>query len=182
MYRFQPDGSGSLIPVSTEAIYGILRDERKGTFFTAYDNRERRIAGCVSVVSYGMPDDSRQLREALRRRLPKNGFPSHFRILDEEPVYNEEIAELRSLAVPLEYQGQGLGLTLIEHAKEEARHRGFEKLYALVNQLALPAFERAGFRQFGENERPPQKLLKDCVNCPIIHVCNEMTVVADLLM
>ena len=87
------------------------------------------------------------------------------------------VAELRSLAVRDDYRGHGLGIQLIETAKAEARRRGFRQLYSLVNDQALPLFERAGFRR---STRTPQKLLLDCVSCPLLERCVEVPVVADL--
>lgn len=178
-YRFREDGSGYLIPVPEEKVRGMVNGSSDGTFFSAVGHYDNRVVGCVSVVEYGMPSDFDSLRTRLLGRLPAKNVPRHFDALQQTTENGGKMAELRSLAVDLDYRG-GTGASLIEVAKGHARTRGYDRLYALVNGEAYRSFERAGFRKLKDDERPPQKLLKDCVDCSIIHVCNEVTVVADL--
>ena len=178
-YSFRPDGSGYLIPIPEEKIQDMVNGSNDGSFFSAVTSYDNRVVGCVSIVEYGMPSDFDSLRTRLLGRLPTKNVPRHFDVLQHATENGGRIAELRSLAVDLEYRG-GTGASLIEVAKEHARIKGYGRLYALVNEEAYKSFARAGFRKLKDDERPPQKLLKDCVSCPIIHTCNEITVVADL--
>lgn len=59
--------------------------------------------------------------------------------LDE---YSPSIAELRSLAVSPEHQGQGIGRALIDGIERLARKRGHRLVFAVSNDEAL-------FRKFG---------------------------------
>lgn len=178
-YRFREDGSGYLIPVPEERIRDMVNGSNDGVFFSAARCYDNQVVGCVSVVEYGMPLDFDSLRTRLLSRLPAKNIPRQFDALQQTTENGGKIAELRSLAVDLEYSG-GTGASLIEVAKQHARMRGYYILYALVNSDAYRSFERAGFRKLKDDERPSQKLLRDCVNCSIIHVCNEMTLVAYL--
>lgn len=174
-YSFREDGSGFLIPVSEEGIYGILYSENRGALFTAFDYSREVVAGCVSLVVYGMPYSHENLIEELTRRSPKYGPPSRFREL--RTANNREIAELRSLAAHPEYRG--LGLPLIDTVVEEARKRALDQLYSLIHEGVQNLFvERAGFRVL--DDPPPEKLLTDCLNCSRLQNCTEMTVVKDL--
>ena len=157
----------------------MVNGSSDGTFFSVVRYHDNLVVGCVSVVEYGMPSDFDSLRTRLLGRLPTKNIPRHFDALQQATENGGKIAELRSLAVDPDYRG-GTGVSLIEMAKQHARTRGYDRLYALVNAEAYKSFERAGFRKLKDDERPPQKLLKDCVGCSIIHMCNEVTVVADL--
>jgi len=92
-------------------------------------------------------------------------------------VSYQAIAELRSLVVEPSQRNSGLGAALMATALREARRLGFSHLYAFVNARALPLFERAGFVRA---PKPPQKLLTECIACPIQERCAEVSVVADL--
>ena len=170
---FKVDGTGSLLPVSAESIVRTLEDDGRGRFFSGVAPSSD-VVGCVSVAVYGMPADYRAMAAQLERKLPLERFgvaPQGF--ADDRSL----VAELRPLAVRDDYRGHGLGIQLIETAKTEARRRGFRQLYSLVNDQALRLFERAGFRR---STRTPQKLLLDCVSCPLLERCVEVPVVADL--
>ena len=133
------------------------------------------VVGCVSVAVYGMPDNYREVTAQLERKLPLERFGVEPRGFGDD---RSLVAELRSLAVHDDYRGHGLGLQLIEAAKTEARRRGFQQLYSLVNDNALRLFERAGFHR---TTRTPQKLLLDCVSCPLLERCVEVPVVTELV-
>lgn len=92
-------------------------------------------------------------------------------------VAYQAIAELRSLVVEPAHRSSGLGGALMATALKEARRLGFSHLYAFVNARALPLFEREGFVR---SPKPPQKLLSECISCPIQEHCAEVSVVADL--
>ncbi len=61
---------------------------------------------------------------------------------------NRHVAVVRVLAVAPECRGEGLGLALLQRAKEEARRRGYRKLSLTVlgsNGPALRLYQRVGF-------------------------------------
>ncbi len=174
---FRADGTGSLIPVDADGIRAVIADERRGSFLTAV-SATGDVAGCCSFVEYGLPVEQERLLASLRTRLTAEKLEEHLRLLNVEPSPAEgTIAELRSLAVDDGSRGRGLGLRLIEATKAAARERGFQELYALVNAQSLPVFERAGFRR---TVRTPQKLLRDCVTCPILEHCAEIPLIVAL--
>ena len=170
---FKVDGSGSLLPVSPKNIVRTLEDDGRGRFFSGVAP-SGQVVGCVSVAVYGMPANYREVTAQLEQKLPLERFGVEPRGFGDD---RSLVAELRSLAVRDDYRGHGLGIQLIEAAKSEARRRGFQQLYSLVNDHALRLFERAGFHR---TTRTPQKLLLDCVSCPLLDRCVEVPVVADL--
>ncbi len=88
--------------------------------------------------------------------------------------YNEELCELRSLAVHPGRRGRGLGSALIRAAVELARQRGMERVLALTR--AVPLFEKAGFRRdFVANF--PEKVWRDCAPCPFKEACDEVALI-----
>ena len=89
----------------------------------------------------------------------------------------EDLAEVRSLAVREERQGQGLGGLLVRAHLEEARELGLRTVFALTYRPAF--FERLGFRQ-ADVMTLPRKVWNECYRCPKFPTCNEIAVVLDL--
>ena len=89
----------------------------------------------------------------------------------------EDLAEVRSLAVREERQGQGLGGLLVRSHLEEARELGLRTVFALTYRPAF--FERLGFRQ-ADVMTLPRKVWNECYRCPKFPTCNEIAVVLDL--
>ena len=177
--RFREDGTGALLAVRPEQVRAIVRDRSLGSFFVAL-GADGEVAGCVSVVVYGLPPDYNRVFEELGRRLAGPGVKRHFSAISipaETGASETKVAELRSLAAHEGYRGSGLGLRLIQAAKDEARARGFNVLYSLVNERVAPLFQRGGFQVA---ERTPQKLIVDCTKCPILERCNEVPVVVEV--
>lgn len=82
----------------------------------------------------------------------------------------ENLAEIRSLAVVEEAQGQGIGRQLVEACLAEAEHFGITRVFTLTYQPAF--FERLKFRSIDKNELP-HKVWSDCIQCPKFPDCNE---------
>ncbi len=92
-------------------------------------------------------------------------------------IFWEDLAEVRSLAVDLEYQGQGWGEQLIKVILEDGRDLGMLRLFTLTT---IPTFfERFGFR-VGTKEELPQKTWSECFKCPKFTECDETALVIDL--
>jgi amino-acid N-acetyltransferase len=89
----------------------------------------------------------------------------------------EDLAEVRSLAVREERQGQGLGGLLVRAHLEEARELGLRTVFALTYRPAF--FERLGFRQ-ADVMTLPRKVWNECYRCPKFPTCNEIAVVLEL--
>lgn len=86
-------------------------------------------------------------------------------------AWNDELAEIRSLAVARSHSGRGLGHALVEACVEEARCRGIGRVFALTR---IPEFfVRLGFARTEMSELP-QKVWTDCVRCPLFEGCDEV--------
>lgn len=88
-------------------------------------------------------------------------------------VYNEELAEVCSLAVAEEYQGMGIGGMLVERLMENARELSVEQVFALTLRPAF--FGHLGF-EVTPKENFPLKVWADCRSCPKLHACDEIAV------
>ncbi len=91
--------------------------------------------------------------------------------------YTEALAEVRSLAVHDEVKGQGWGSTIVKELIVQARQRGVPTLFALTR--AVKFFQSVGFA-VTSMERFPEKVYRDCVQCPVRHACDETAVVLQL--
>lgn len=86
-------------------------------------------------------------------------------------ILGPTIAEVRSLVVNQDYFGMGIGRKLVERIISEASRLGVGKLISLTYQIEF--FEKCGF-QIVAKEMLPEKVWKDCVNCPKIKHCDEI--------
>ncbi len=92
-------------------------------------------------------------------------------------IFWEDLAEVRSLAVDLEYQGQGWGEQLTRIIIEDGRELGMLRLFTLTT---IPEFfEKFGFR-ISTKEELPQKTWSECFRCPKFTECDETAQVIDL--
>jgi amino-acid N-acetyltransferase len=87
-------------------------------------------------------------------------------------VWND-LAEVRSLAIAEEAQGQGIGRRLIDALISEAHDLGLARLFALTYQVQF--FEKLEF-QVVEKAIFPQKVWLDCRSCPKQDCCDEIAV------
>jgi N-acetylglutamate synthase-like GNAT family acetyltransferase len=91
--------------------------------------------------------------------------------------FNDELCEVRSLAVVPEYRGNGLGGKLIQAAVRLAEARGMRRVLALTR--AAPVFLRLGFQVDGIANYP-EKVWRDCQLCPLRDRCDEIAVIYHL--
>jgi len=91
--------------------------------------------------------------------------------------YNNELCELRSLAVHPDYQGRGLGKQLIGGAVELAKAHNMRRVLSLTR--AAKVFDRAGFK-IDMVANYPEKVWRDCRPCPFQHNCDEIALIYDL--
>ena len=87
--------------------------------------------------------------------------------------YTPELAEVRSLVVADRIKGQGWGAALLQLLIARAQRRGTPILFALTR--AEPFFRRAGFSPSDRN-RFPEKIWRDCDQCPVKDNCDEVAV------
>ena len=93
-------------------------------------------------------------------------------------VEYDGVAEVRSLVVLPGHRSRGLAARLIDACTEIAAARGYAQAFALVNADAQRVFERVGFVP---EEKPPEKLARDCARCPLQgDRCKESAVVLRL--
>mgnify|MGYP005809606891 CR=1 FL=1 len=85
----------------------------------------------------------------------------------------DDIAEIRSLAVNINYHGKDIGYKMVKHNIERAKKIGFKKIFALTYKPLF--FEKLGFYQI-EKEVLPKKIWTDCLKCIKFPDCDELAV------
>lgn len=88
-----------------------------------------------------------------------------------------DLAEVRALAVAPEYIRHGLGKTLVEAFLKEAKELELPRVFALTYKPEF--FAKCGFHLI-DKEDLPQKVWKECVNCPQFPNCEESAVIINL--
>lgn len=89
----------------------------------------------------------------------------------------EDLAEIRALAVAPDYVKKGIGRNLVNLFLKEASELEIQRVFALTYHPGF--FERCGFRSIAKEELP-QKVWKECVNCPLFPNCEENAVIITL--
>jgi len=87
------------------------------------------------------------------------------------------LAEIKSLAVDVRFQGRGLGTRLVSAKLEEARRLGVARVFALTRERAF--FEKLGFGCV-PRESLPHKVWTDCIHCPLQADCDEIAMLIEL--
>jgi amino-acid N-acetyltransferase len=89
-------------------------------------------------------------------------------------LYGTHLTEVRSIAVLPDATGKGAGAMLVEALLREAHHH---KVQCVCLFTRIPEFfARFGFR-VAAREELPDKIYKDCLNCPRLHACDEIAMV-----
>lgn len=86
----------------------------------------------------------------------------------------EDLAEIRSLAVKEEYQGAGIGKTLIKKCLSDAKELGIKRVFALTYHPEF--FKKLGFQKI-DKTKLPQKIWGDCLKCHKFPECDEDAVI-----
>lgn len=89
-------------------------------------------------------------------------------------ILDKELAEIRSLVVDPNVEKKGIGRLLVEEVVAETRRIGIQKLISLTYQVKF--FEKCGF-EVTVKDTMPQKVWKDCINCPKMPSCDEVAMV-----
>ena len=92
--------------------------------------------------------------------------------------FNHSLCEVRSLAVSPDFQGNGLGSKLVNAAVDLARERKMTRVLTLTRSSKL--FQRLGFK-VDRVMNYPEKVWKDCLQCPLRHQCDEVALIYDLM-
>ncbi|EIJ78063.1 acetyltransferase [Bacillus methanolicus PB1] len=89
-------------------------------------------------------------------------------------VLGHDLAEVRSLVVPPEHVGRGIGRILVNHIVNEATRLGVKRLISFTYQVEF--FEKCGF-EIVKKETLPEKVWIDCMHCPKFDCCDETAMV-----
>lgn len=89
----------------------------------------------------------------------------------------EDLAEIRSLAVDPDFQGQGIGSALTERAIQEAVYFRVKDLFALTYRPTF--FERFEFSVIPKQDLPI-KVWSDCIGCVNFPNCDETAMLKQL--
>jgi amino-acid N-acetyltransferase len=92
-------------------------------------------------------------------------------------LYNEEVAEIRSLCVDPQLKTSGLGRAVTKQLMHEAEGLGLKRVFALT--VVPDFFSKMGFYPV-ERVALPQKVWRDCLQCEKYFRCDEVAVVFDL--
>jgi amino-acid N-acetyltransferase len=92
-------------------------------------------------------------------------------------LYNQEVAEIRSLCVDETLKSKGIGREVMEALLDEAEAFDLKTVFALT--VAPAFFEKLGFREV-PRERFPTKVWRDCLRCERYTCCNEKAVTMEL--
>ena len=87
---------------------------------------------------------------------------------------NSALAEIRSLVVAPAYRQSGIGAQIVAALLELARERNIPTVFALTRAVLF--FEKLGFK-ITDKENFPEKVWRDCSNCPVQFACDEVAMV-----
>ncbi|WP_146441586.1 argininosuccinate lyase [Vibrio kanaloae] len=93
-------------------------------------------------------------------------------------VYDSGLAEIRSLGVEAGWQGQGQGTAIVQHLVDKARQMAIKKVFVLTRTPEF--FMKHGFLPTSKSLLP-EKVLKDCDQCPRQHACDEVALEVNLV-
>ncbi|MCR4441122.1 MAG: N-acetyltransferase [Peptococcaceae bacterium] len=82
-----------------------------------------------------------------------------------------DLAEIRAVAIKEGFTGQKIGKQLIEFFLQEARELGIPRVFTLTYQPGF--FKKSGFTVVSK-ESMPQKVWRECINCPKFPNCDEV--------
>ena len=88
----------------------------------------------------------------------------------------DALAEVRSMAVAPEYTRQGIGAQIVTRLLEEGRAIGVKKFFTLTYKPGF--FQKLGFVTVSKSHLP-QKIWKECIDCPKFPDCDEIAMIKD---
>ncbi len=90
---------------------------------------------------------------------------------------SQTVAEVRSLVVSRDFRRVGLAARLVNELRSRARTLGFETLTAFTHDARF--FVRQGF-SIVPHVWVPEKIMTDCVGCPLFRHCEQYAMVLPL--
>jgi len=84
-----------------------------------------------------------------------------------------DLAEIRSIAIAPDYTKKEIGRELVRVLEEEAKSLCLPRIFALTYQPGF--FVKCGFEEI-PNKDLPQKVWKECIDCPKFPDCDEHAV------
>ena len=89
----------------------------------------------------------------------------------------EDLAEIRSLAVSEQYQGEGIGSALVTAALAEAQDLEIRRIFTLTYRPDF--FNKYGF-EIVDKATLPQKVWTECIKCVKFPDCDEIAMLKHL--
>ncbi len=93
-------------------------------------------------------------------------------------VYDSGLAEIRSLGIEAGWQGQGQGSAIVNYLVDKARQMAIKKVFVLTRTPEF--FMKKSFLPTSKSLLP-EKVLKDCDQCPRQHACDEVALEINLV-
>ncbi|MBA1432465.1 MAG: N-acetyltransferase [Epsilonproteobacteria bacterium] len=94
-------------------------------------------------------------------------------------IHTAYLAEIRSLIVKDGFRGQKIGEQLINRVLDEARSLRLQRVLSLTYKQSF--FERLGFVEIPKESLPEHKIWADCIKCKHFPICNEVSLIKNLL-
>lgn len=89
-------------------------------------------------------------------------------------IYTPTVAEVRSLGVNPDLKTQGIGRRIVESLRTEGEQLGLHSIFAFTYVPGF--FHKLGFELVDRSELP-LKAWKDCLRCPKLQACDEISVI-----
>ncbi len=93
-------------------------------------------------------------------------------------IYDETLAEVRSLVVAPAFRGRGVGAALVAALEARAHALGIARVFALTYETRF--FARLGYAEVPK-ESLPQKIWGVCVHCAHFPRCDETAMIKTLV-
>jgi amino-acid N-acetyltransferase len=139
------------------------------------------IHNLIRSLSYDgtlLPRNSAEIYENIRDFTVAETDSGEFLGCGALHLYGPHLAEIRSIAVDEKKQKQGAGGHLVEALVAEAESH---KVPCVCLFTRIPTFfQRFGFLEAARTALP-DKIYKDCANCPRIHACDEIAMARGVL-
>ena len=123
-----------------------------------------------------LPRDIEELRLHAHRFIVCDGAGQLAACAELAPL-SKTVAEVRSLVVSRDFRSVGLGHRLVAQLRARARTLGFDTLTAFTHDARF--FVRQGF-SIVPHVWVPEKIMTDCVGCPLFRKCEQFAVVLPL--
>jgi N-acetylglutamate synthase-like GNAT family acetyltransferase len=123
-----------------------------------------------------LPRDLDEIRIHAHRFIVCDGDGQLAACAELAPL-SAKVAEVRSLVVSRDFRSVGLGHRLVAELRARAKTLGFDTLTAFTHDARF--FVRQGF-SIVPHVWVPEKIMTDCVGCPLFRKCEQYAVVLPL--